>query len=186
MFLIYNKNMSNNISNKKVQNTHELKRDLEVEPICGNFSYINFDKSTSFQRPQNTYQKKEDIILTNQVLNHQENIRRLTLTGETKRMPLNYGNYIPNGYKSAGRGFGDFDISQELRYGTDTRQAKKTAASTDLTNFKIGDNYFSNYNLSGDVIPAPEIIHLVNGKTNVVPWARGGIDTRNLDKYRKN
>ena len=177
---------SNNISNKKVQNTHELKRDLEVEPICGNFSYINFDESTSFQRPSNTYQKKEDVVLTNQVLNQQENIRRLTLTGETKRMPLNYGNYIPNGYKSAGRGFGDFDASQELRYGTDTRQAKKTAASTDLTNFKIGDNYFTNYNLNGDVMAAPEIIHLVNGKTNVVPWARGGIDTRNLDKYRKN
>jgi len=173
--------MSNNISNKKTKLHNQLlDRELHCDPLDGNYKNKEIDTSTKLRDSKNTYRRKEQMIL-----NGFDN-RRLTITGESKRVPLNYGSYILNGNKSEGRGFGDYDASQDLRFGIDTRQEKKTAASTDLTDFKLGDNYYTNFNLSGDVMPSPEIIHLVNGNNNVLPFPRGGVDTRNLDKYRRN
>ena len=170
--------MSNN-TKAKLRN-QVLDRELTLDPLDGNYDNLKIDDSNKLRNSKNTYVRKENMILNN------FDNRRLTLTGETKRMPLDYSSYIVNGNKSEGRGFGDYDVSQDLRFGIDSRQQKKTASSTDLTSFKVGNNNYSNYNLSGDVMPSPEIIHLVNGNKCTLPWPRGGIDTRNLDKYRRN
>lgn len=179
--------MSQESSNKRVKYvTEQLNRELQVEPICSNFSYIDFENTPTFQPPQTTYSRKEQVVFDGDDINKGNDYRRVRVNGETGRTALDYSHYIINGQKTAGRGFGDHDISQELRYGLDTRQEKKTAASTDLSDFKIGNNFYSKFDRSGNNMPAPEIIHLVEDKNKVIPWVRGGIDTRNLDKYRKN
>ena len=183
-----------NISNKKVKYvTDRLERDTQIEPICGNFSYIDFDSAASFERPETTFSRKEQMVFDGDDINKGNDYRRFVITGDTKRMPTNFGDkYIVNGHKSAGRGFGDHDISQQLRYGQDTRQDFKTAASADLSGFKIDNNTFTRHNWSGDDLNAhnnnvaPEVMHLVNGNLGDGCWIRGGIDTRNLDKFRKN
>lgn len=177
------------MSNKKVKyTTKQLDRELQVEPICGNFSFIDFDNTPSFQRPSSTYMPREQFILDTDEQNKGEDYRKFVITGETRRIPADHGDYVRNSNKSSGRGFGDVNISQELRYGSDTRQQKKMATQTDLSNFKVGDNMFTNFNYTGTNMEkpvSPEIMHLVGKNCGMVPWSRGGIDTRNLDKYRK-
>ena len=85
---------------------------------------------------------------------------------EKLRETLNHGDYVNNGYKGNGRGFGDVVISQDLRYGKNSRDEKKTARSHDLKDLKFNN-----------------IVISLNDEDNIVlPFPRGGIDTRNLDK----
>ena len=84
--------------------------------------------------------------------------------GSKIRETLNSGDYIPSGYKGHGRGTGDQEIAKDLRYGHNSRDEKKIARETDLTNLDFNFMY-NNFNAD-----------------TVLPFARGGIDTRNLDK----
>ena len=90
------------------------------------------------------------------------------MNSQKKRESLNHGDYIVNGFKGNGRGFGDTEIDANLRYGKNSREEKKTARSQDFHNYKFNHMY-SDYHDENNI---------------VMPWPRGGCDTRNLDKYR--
>ena len=81
---------------------------------------------------------------------------------------LNHGDYVTNGFKGNGRGFGDVDISANLRYGQDARNERKTARTQDLKDYRF-HHMFKGFH---------------DENNTVLPFSRGGIDTRNLDKYR--
>ena len=129
----------------------------------------NIDVETYLLHPKTTFKRKEEMVLDTDNQHKGEDYRNFSITGNTKRNSLDSSHYIKNGYKGNGRGFGDLENHENLRYGFDSRQAKKTASSHDITEFKLNKLY-NNF----------------NDPTNVVmPFPRGGIDTRNLDKYRK-
>jgi hypothetical protein len=154
-----------------------LSRDLEINriifvpgilPTTSNHQSNNIDIETSLLHPENTYDKKNKIILDTDKDNKGEDYRNFTIASEDTRENLDYSKYINNGFKGNGRGFGDYEIGSDLRYGQNSRLEKNHTRQTDLTNIKfnnsdIGLNETGNY---------------------VLPFPRGGIDTRNLDKNR--
>lgn len=83
--------------------------------------------------------------------------------------------YEPIGNKSAGRGFGQFDASQWLRYPRETRSDRGNISSFEFYTFDKNNTRFEQLTRSS----------YQNPKHLVLPWARGGIDTRNLDRYTK-
>ena len=53
------------------------------------------------------------------------------------RETINHGDYVNNAFRGDGRGFGDHDVSQILRYGQNSRDVKKTARDADLKDYKF-------------------------------------------------
>lgn len=129
-------------------------------------SYI--ETETSLSRPEYNYSAKSEYILDVDDSNKDKEYRNFSLSSNKKRESVNHGEYINTAFKGHGRGFGDVEISQELRYGFDSRKEHKTATQTDLKQYKF-EHMFANFHDENNV---------------VLPFARGGIDTRNLDKYR--
>lgn len=87
----------------------------------------------------------------------------------TNRTNLDTSEYVRNGFKGHGRGIGDIHAESDLKFGLDTRQAQEDVSNTEFCRF---EKLFRNYQ-------NPHHVQL--------PWKRGGIDTRNLDKFsRKN
>ena len=111
------------------------------------------------------------LILKNQVTLDSENKDKeetgnFYVKSGKMRETINHGDYINNAFR--GDGFGDHDVSQMLRYGQNSRDVKKTARDADLKDYKFH-----------------KLLKNVNDEDNVVlPFSRGGIDTRNLDKFR--
>ena len=169
--------MCDNLSEKLKYNDKGLDRQLEVNkiiniqgmyPSINNHQLTNVDIENKLLKSQTTYKKKNIVKLDLDDENKNKDYRNFSLSSEKNRETLNYGNYIKNGFKGNGRGFGDFNIDVELRYGINSREEKKNARSYDLKNYKFIKMY-PNFN---------------DEKNVVLPFARGGIDTRNLDKYR--
>ena len=167
--------------NKKLK-FHEsnLDRELEINKIVNvpgmlsstqNHQSSNIDIETNLLRPDYKFKKKSLVELDKDEDNEGEDYRNFSVKAEKKNSresSLVY-NHMNVGYKGNGRGFGDDDISSKLRYGVDSRQNLKTARTQDLQDYRFE---YLNPDFSD---PAK----------NVLPFARGGIDTRNLDKYRK-
>lgn len=98
------------------------------------------------------------------------------------RQELNYSRHLfENGNKSAGRGFGCLKTNEDLRFGLDSRKDEKDSSSTNLVDYQIGDYYFNNgiNNLSYG-------LKTTQFNLDGVYFPRNGIDTRNMDKYKKN
>ena len=156
----------------------QLQRELDINrvvnvpgkfPSTKNNQNSNIDVETYLLHPLNNYSRKEQMILDTDEENNKKEYRNFKIDSNTKRNNLDFSEYVKNGYMGNGRGFGDIEASAHLRYGFDTRHDKKTANSHDITEFKINHVYHNFH----------------DPKHNVLPFARGGIDTRNLDKYRK-
>ena len=108
---------------------------------------------------------KNEFKLDTDEDNKNKDYRNFSMNSQKKRESLNHGEYITNGFKGNGRGFGDVDISASLRYGQDARKERKTARTQDLKDYRFHHMYPS-----------------FNDENNtVLPFARGGIDTRNLE-----
>ena len=154
-------------------NDKSFERELEINkviyvpgllPTNNNHQSANVEVETNLLQSENTYKKKNLYKLDTDNENKNKDYRNFTLNGEKNRETLNSSDYIKNGYKGNGRGFGDVNISKVLRYGSNSRDEKKTARETDLAKL---DFQFLYKNYNEDI---------------VLPFARGGIDTRNLDK----
>ncbi len=82
---------------------------------------------------------------------------------------LDTSGYVRNGFKGHGRGIGDVNVEAELKFGIDTRLAQENVSVKEWCRF---ERLFRNYQ---------------NPNNLVWPYTRGGIDTRNLDRFsRKN
>ena len=166
--------MTDNKDEKLRYNNKQFNRCLEINPLgkipnSTNPQSMNIDLESNLLLSKNTYEKKNLYTLDKDEQNKDKEYRNFSLKSNTKRVNLNHGDYIRNGNKTNGRGFGDHTIDSELRYGKSTRNEKKTARSHDFLDNTFHP-LFPNYNDESNV---------------VLPFYRGGIDTRNLDKYRK-
>jgi hypothetical protein len=137
-------------------------------PSSSNNQSSNIDIETKLLKAESTYKQKNIMKLDTDQDNKNKDYRNFSMVSEKSRESINHGNYVRNGFKGSGRGFGDVNIDAELRYGANSREEKKTARSQDLKDYKFHD-MFPNFH---------------DEKHVVLPFARGGIDTRNLDKYR--
>lgn len=153
----------------------DFERELDLEDVINvkgmlssnkNFQRSDVDTETSLRNAEFTNKVKQVTKLDIDENNKGKDYRNFSLMSEKLRETLNHGDYVNNGYKGNGRGFGDVVISQDLRYGKNSRDEKKTARSHDLKDLKFNN-----------------IVISLNDEDNIVlPFPRGGIDTRNLDK----
>ena len=153
----------------------DFERELDLEDVINvkgmlssnkNFQSSDVDTETSLRNSEITNKVKQVTKLDIDNDNKGKDYRNFSLMSEKLRETLNHGDYVNNGYKGNGRGFGDVVISQDLRYGKNSRDEKKTARSHDLKDLKFNN-----------------IVISLNDEDNIVlPFPRGGIDTRNLDK----
>ena len=165
-------------TNEKLKyNDKGFDRELEINkviyvpgmlPSNANNQNSNVEVESKLLHAENTYLTKNQYILDTDDNNKNKDYRNFSMNSQQKRESLNHGEYIINGFKGNGRGFGDLEVSGDLRYGQDARKERKTARSQDLKDYRF-HHMFQNFN---------------DENTNVLPFARGGIDTRNLDKYR--
>ena len=153
----------------------DFERELDLEDVINvkgmlssnkNFQSSDVDTETSLRNSEITNKVKQVTKIDIDKDNKGKDYRNFSLMSEKLRETLNHGDYVNNGYKGNGRGFGDVVISQDLRYGKNSRDEKKTARSHDLKDLKFNN-----------------IVISLNDEDNIVlPFPRGGIDTRNLDK----
>lgn len=168
--------MCDNTPSKLKFNDKGFERELEINkvifvpgmlPTSANHQSSNVDVETNLLHAETTYKQKQEVVLNSENEDKEKTGNFYVKTGKN-RESINHGDYVVNGYKGNGRGFGDHDISQELRYGQNSRDIKKTARDTDLKDLKF-HKMLKNFNDEENV---------------VLPFPRGGIDTRNLDKFR--
>lgn len=156
-------------NNKNFDRELDLKDVINIRGMLSsnaNFQNSDVDVETKLRNSKVTNKLKQTTELDEDDVNKGKDYRNFTLKSEKLRETINYGDYVNNGYKGNGRGFGDVNISQDLRYGKSSREDKKTARSHDLKDLKF-DN----------------IVRSFNDEDNVVlPFPRGGIDTRNIEK----
>lgn len=165
--------------NKKTKyNTKILERELDINrviyvpgmmPTNSNHQNSNTNIESNLIQSKSTYENKTDIKLDIDNKNKEKDYRNFTLNSQNKRESLN-NDYIPSGYKGNGRGFGDLSVDLKLRYGHNSRKEQKTARNKDLHDYKF-NHVYENYNDINNI---------------VLPFPCNGIDTRNLDKFKKN
>lgn len=157
-------------------NSNSFDRELDLKDIINvrgklpqgsnNFQTSDIEINTKLRNSESTNKMKQITKLDTDKDNKGKDYRNFSLKSEKMRETLNHGDYVNNGYKGNGRGFGDVNISQDLRYGKNSRDEKKTARSHDLKDLKF-NNLMINFSDEDNV---------------VLPFPRGGIDTRNLEK----
>lgn len=165
--------------NKKLKfQENPISRDLEIErivfvpgmlPTTSNHQSNSVDVESYLLHPESTYKKKTDMTLDTDEDNKEKDYRNFTMSGSKNRESLDHSFYTKNGFKGNGRGFGDHNIDSNLRFGVNSRLEINKARESN-----IGEIKFNNADLG-----------LTNIGSYVLPFPRGGIDTRNLDKYRK-
>ena len=156
-------------SSASIDRNLDLKDAINVRgmlPSNKNFQTNDVDVETNLRIAESTNKVKQVTKLDMDDENEGKDYRNFSLMSEKVRETLNHGDYVNNGYKGNGRGFGDVSVSQDLRYGKSSRDEKKTARFHDLKELKFNN-----------------IVISLNDEENVVlPFPRGGIDTRNLEK----
>lgn len=85
-----------------------------------------------------------------------------------RRKDLDWSNYIRNGDKSQGHGFGNTNIDNYVKFSESSRQIY----TENISNLEQNRFYMLNRNY-------------MDPKHIVLPFPRGGIDSRNLDKYSR-
>lgn len=167
------------LGNKKLKFYDEgLSRNLEIDrivyvpgmlPTISNHQTNNTDVETYLLHPENTYKKKSSVTLDIDNENKDKEYRSFTLEGKEMRKNLYIGDYMNNGYKGQGRGYGDYEISSKLRYGYNSRLDNNETRQADISELSFNSADLGLNEPNGSVLPFP----------------RGGIDTRNLEKFRK-
>ena len=155
-----------------------LSRNLEIDrilfvpgmlPTTSNHQSNNVDVESYLIHPESTFSKKNDFTLDTDDDNKNKDYRNFTMEGKELRKNLYVGDYVNNGFKGQGRGYGDYEISSKLRYGYSSRIENNNAREADVSNINLNNSDIGLNEVTPDVLPFP----------------RGGIDTRNLDKFRK-
>ena len=178
--MLNNENENDNY-NKIKYHENSLSRNIELEKIINkpdllstnqNSNSSNIDVNTYLLHPKKNKKYNSNLNLNKDI---ERDFRDYSYNNinDNDNSDLNdkektfYTNYIYNGNKSHGRGIGNYDINSELRYGISCRNEKNNVRENDFSNLKLDNN-----NL------------FVNKLENTLPFPRGGIDTRNLDKMR--
>ena len=148
----------------KIEINKIFNRELEVNNILFNINRL----TTNYNNESNHIENENNLIInnTNEVNNLDKNLNHIK-TGKL-RENLKH-EYINNPNKSKGTGFGDLDISKNLRYGKNSRNNKYNRTSeTDLTDkYKFHYTYFD------------------SSMIDDFPIERGGTDTRNIEKNQR-
>lgn len=162
-----------NLQKKKLKYiSRKQHRDSEIIDIPGmlptskNGQAKQIDIESSLRCPQLHNGNKTNMVLDTDDKNKDKDYRNFRLMDDSN----NRGDtsfYYTGGYKGAGRGFGNIDDNMSLRYSKDTRQDNTNISNIEINRFQ---KLFRNYQ---------------NADNLVLPFPRGGIDTRNLDKYSK-
>lgn len=156
-------------------NSNSFDRELDLKDVINvrgklpsneNFQNSDIEVNTMLRNSESTNKLKQITKLDVDKDNKGKDYRNFSLKSEKVRETINHGDYVNNGYKGNGRGFGDVNVSQDLRYGKNSRDEKKTARSHDLKDLNF-NNLIIDFNDENNV---------------VLPFPRGGIDTRNLEK----
>ena len=156
-------------------NSNIFDRELDLKDVINvrgklpsneNFQNSDIEVNTMLRNSESTNKLKQITKLDVDKDNKGKDYRNFSLKSEKVRETINHGDYVNNGYKGNGRGFGDVNVSQDLRYGKNSRDEKKTARSHDLKDLKF-NNLIIDFNDENNI---------------VLPFPRGGIDTRNLEK----
>ena len=165
------------LNDKKIKyNVNTLNRDLDLNtvidvpgmlPTNKNNQSSNTDVESFLRNSNINSRKKADFILDTDDKNKDKDYRNFGITNISRKVNLNTG-YIPTGYKGQGHGFSI--KGSDLRYGQDTRQNSKNNTIIEYDDYNFHST-FRNYQ---------------NPDNLVMSFPRGGIDTRNLDKYSKN
>lgn len=172
------KSINNKIDKKLKFHENGISRDLELDrivyvpgilPTSSNHQSNDIEVETYLLHPETTYKNKTQVLLDTDEQNKEKDYRNFTLSSSKNRESLDHSFYTNNGFKGNGRGFGDHDVDTDLRYGVSSRLDINKAREADLNEIKL-NNTDSGLNEAGKY---------------VLPFPRGGIDTRNLDKYRK-
>ena len=164
--------------NKKTKyRTNALDRELKINnvmcvpgmlPTTKNNQSNNINVESYLRNSRISSKKKGDFVLDTDENNKNKDYRNFGMTNISRKVILNTGNYVTTGYKGHGRGFSTKGMG--LRDGQNTRQTNENITSIEMDDYRFHE-LFRNYQNPNNV---------------VLPFPRGGIDTRNLDKYSKN
>jgi hypothetical protein len=118
--------------------------------------------------PKTTCNNNFSFIMDTDEENKGEDYRDLRVKKEENcSTGANYTtNYVSGPNKVQGRGFGDFDL--DLRLGLDTRKGEN------ISNIEISDFHFEKLSRNYQ-----------NPNNIVLPFPRGGVATRDIDKFSK-
>ena len=114
-------------------------------PTNANHQSSNIEIESKLLRAENTYSTKNQYTLATDNDNKNKDYRNFSMNSQNNRESLNHGDYIINGFKGNGRGFGDLEVSGDLRYGHNARKERKTARTQDLKDYRF-HSMFPNYN----------------------------------------
>ena len=115
-------------------NDKAFDRELEINkviyvpgmlPASANHQSSNIDIETKLMKAESTYKQKNIMKLDTDQDNKNKDYRNFSMVSEKSRESINHGDYIRNGFKGNGRGFGDVNIDAELRYGANSREDQK-------------------------------------------------------------
>ena len=157
--------MSDKSGDKKLKfHDNGLSRELEIDrivyvpgmlPTSSNHQSNNTDVETYLLHPQNTYKKKSSVTLNLDDDNKGKDYRNFTLEGKEMRKNLYIGNYINNGFKGQGRGYGDYEISSKLRYGFNSRLESNETRQADISDIKFNSANLGLNDPNTNVLPFP-------------------------------
>ena len=139
-------NKEHNKKDKKLKyHDSGLNRDLEIDrilyvpgmlPTTSNNQSSNIEIETYLLHPKNTFEKKNNITLDLDEENKNKEYRNFSIEGNKSRDNLEYSDYIKNGYKGQGRGYGDYEVNSKLRYGINSRLDDNNTRQTDISEIK--------------------------------------------------
>ena len=107
-------------------NSNSFDRELDLKDVINvrgklpsneNFQNSDIEVNTMLRNSESTNKLKQITKLDVDKDNKGKDYRNFSLKSEKVRETINHGDYVNNGYKGNGRGFGDVNVSQDLRYG---------------------------------------------------------------------
>lgn len=162
------------MSNKKIH--QKLKfiennglRDIDIISDLDKRNYKNdIALANDLRYPHSDCNSKYSFIMDTDEKNKDEEYRDLRIKKkENCNTGANYyTNYVSGPYKVQGRGFGDYNV--DLRLGLDTRVGEN------ISNIEISDFKFEKLSRNYQ-----------NPNNIVLPFPRGGVSTRDIDKFSK-
>ena len=162
------------LNNKKIKyRTNGLEREKAIQDIINTPDKLPTNKNrnsnnividNNLRNTKVNDKKKMAFVLDTDKQNKCKDYRNFGMTNISRKDNLNTYFYTSPGYKGQGTGFSIEGLT--LRNGQNTRQTGENITGLDMNNYRFNELY-RNYQITEE--------------NN-----RGGIDTRNLDKYSEN
>lgn len=154
----------------KLKYYNPINKDKDTKGIYKNSktTTVNIDSQQILRNKPNEYKRKTLLRLDTDKKNEGKLGRTFAVLGYKGRDTINaYGNYVNNGNKARGRGFGDVNIMSKIDRGKQTRDRGDDITSTEMSPYKFHST-FRNFHDSGHV---------------VMDIPRGGESTRRQGRY---